>query len=66
MRLDMPNFSKLRNRYFDHQLQLPDTEQSKLSQVVLFRKITDGVVETHVLNLKSMLDLKQPGGRLGH
>jgi len=31
------------------------TEQSKHSQVVLFRKISDGVVETHVLNLKTML-----------
>jgi polysaccharide export outer membrane protein len=31
------------------------TEQAKHSQVVLFRKITDGVVETHVLNLKAML-----------
>jgi polysaccharide biosynthesis/export protein len=31
------------------------TEQSKHSQVVLFRKVTDGVVEAHVLNLKAML-----------
>ncbi|HEY4053834.1 MAG TPA: polysaccharide biosynthesis/export family protein [Terriglobales bacterium] len=31
------------------------TEQSKHSQVVLFRKLLDGVVETHVLNVKSML-----------
>ncbi len=31
------------------------TEQSKHSQVVLFRKVTDGVVETHVLNMKAML-----------
>lgn len=31
------------------------TEQSKHSQVVLFRNVTDGVVETHVLNIKSML-----------
>jgi polysaccharide export outer membrane protein len=28
------------------------TEQAKHSQVVLFRRITDGVVETYVLNLK--------------
>jgi len=31
------------------------TEQSKHSQVVLFRKLLDGVVESHVLNVKSML-----------
>jgi protein involved in polysaccharide export with SLBB domain len=31
------------------------TEQAKHSEVVLFRKINDGVVETHVLNLKAML-----------
>ena len=31
------------------------TEQSKHSQVVLFRKITDGVVEAHVINVKAML-----------
>jgi polysaccharide biosynthesis/export protein len=31
------------------------TDQSKHSQVVLFRKVIDGVVETHVVNLKSML-----------
>src|SRR5438270_11345649 len=31
------------------------TELSKHSQVVLFRKIADGVVETHVLNIKAML-----------
>jgi polysaccharide export outer membrane protein len=31
------------------------TDQSKHSQVVLFRKVTDGVVETHVLNIKTML-----------
>ncbi|SRR6266567_1229031 len=31
------------------------TDQAKHSQVVVFRKITDGVVETHVLNLKAML-----------
>ena len=31
------------------------TEQAKHSQVVLFRKLLDGVVETHVLNVKSML-----------
>jgi polysaccharide export outer membrane protein len=30
-------------------------EQAKHSQVLLFRKITDGVVETHVLNVKAML-----------
>ena len=31
------------------------TEQAKHSQVVLFRQITDGVVESHVLNIKAML-----------
>jgi polysaccharide export outer membrane protein len=31
------------------------TDQSRHSQVVLFRKITDGIVETHVLNVKTML-----------
>lgn len=31
------------------------THQSKHSQVVLFRKIHDGVVESHVLNVKAML-----------
>jgi polysaccharide export outer membrane protein len=31
------------------------TEQAKHSQVVLFRKVSDGVVETHVLNVKAML-----------
>jgi polysaccharide biosynthesis/export protein len=31
------------------------TDASKHSQVVLFRRIGDGVVETHVLNLKAML-----------
>jgi polysaccharide biosynthesis/export protein len=48
------------------------TEQSKHSQVVVFRKINDGVVEAHVLNVKSMLasrnleeDLQlQPGDML--
>jgi polysaccharide biosynthesis/export protein len=30
-------------------------DQAKHSQVVLFRKQTDGVVEAHVLNMKSML-----------
>ena len=30
-------------------------DQAKHSQVVLFRKLLDGVVETHVLNVKSML-----------
>jgi polysaccharide biosynthesis/export protein len=48
------------------------TEQSKHSQVVLFRKVTDGVVEAHVLNVKAMLaarnleeDLElQPGDML--
>jgi polysaccharide export outer membrane protein len=48
------------------------TERSKHSQVVLFRKVSDGVVETHVLNLKAMLashnleeDLElQPGDML--
>lgn len=33
-------------------------DQSKHSQVVLFRRISDGVVESHVLNLKSMLASK--------
>ena len=48
------------------------TEQSKHSQVILFRKVSNGVVETHVLNVKSMLssrnleeDLElQPGDML--
>ncbi|MCU1272501.1 MAG: polysaccharide export protein [Acidobacteriaceae bacterium] len=31
------------------------TEQSKHSQVVLFRKVTDGIVEARVLNMKAML-----------
>jgi polysaccharide biosynthesis/export protein len=31
------------------------TDQSKHSQVVLFRPVTEGVVETHVLNVKAML-----------
>jgi polysaccharide biosynthesis/export protein len=31
------------------------TEQAKHSQVLLFRKIADGVVESHVLNVKAML-----------
>jgi polysaccharide biosynthesis/export protein len=31
------------------------TEQSKHSQVVVFRKVLDGVVESHVINLKAML-----------
>jgi polysaccharide export outer membrane protein len=31
------------------------TESSKHSQVVLFRRVSTGVVETHVLNLKAML-----------
>jgi protein involved in polysaccharide export with SLBB domain len=31
------------------------TEGAKHSQVIVFRKILDGVVETHVLNVKSML-----------
>ncbi len=31
------------------------TDQAKHSQVVLFRKVTDGVVEAHVLNVKAML-----------
>jgi polysaccharide export outer membrane protein len=31
------------------------TDQSKHSQVVLFRKVTDRVVETRVLNIKTML-----------
>lgn len=30
-------------------------DQAKHSQVVLFRKLLDGIVETHVLNVKSML-----------
>jgi polysaccharide export outer membrane protein len=48
------------------------TDQSKHSQVVVFRKINDGVVEAHVLNVKTMLasrnleeDLQlQPGDML--
>ena len=31
------------------------TDQAKHSQVVLFRKVTDGVVESHVVNIKAML-----------
>jgi protein involved in polysaccharide export with SLBB domain len=31
------------------------TDASRHSQVVLFRRVSDGVVETHVLNLKAML-----------
>jgi polysaccharide export outer membrane protein len=31
------------------------TEQAKHSEVVLFRTISDGVVESHVVNLKAML-----------
>lgn len=31
------------------------TELSKHSQVVLFRRVTDGLVESHVFNLKAML-----------
>lgn len=31
------------------------TDQSKHSQVVLFHKVTDGVVEAHLLNVKAML-----------
>jgi polysaccharide export outer membrane protein len=31
------------------------TDQSKHSQVVVFRKVLEGVVESHVLNLKAML-----------
>jgi polysaccharide biosynthesis/export protein len=31
------------------------TDQAKHSQVVLFRQITDGIVESHVLNIKAML-----------
>jgi polysaccharide export outer membrane protein len=34
------------------------TEQAKHSQVVLFRKLLDGIVETHVFNVKSMLALR--------
>ena len=34
------------------------TEQSRHSQVVLFRRVTDDVVEAHVLNLKKMLQSK--------
>lgn len=30
-------------------------DQAKHSQVTLFRQITDGVVESHVLNIKTML-----------
>jgi polysaccharide biosynthesis/export protein len=31
------------------------TDQSKHSQVVVFREVTDGIVESHVLNIKAML-----------
>ena len=31
------------------------TDQSKHSQVVLFHKVTEGVVEAHLLNVKAML-----------
>jgi polysaccharide export outer membrane protein len=31
------------------------TDQSKHSQVVLFHRLTDGVVESHILNMKTML-----------
>jgi polysaccharide export outer membrane protein len=31
------------------------TDQSKHSQVVLFRRVNDGVVESHVVDLKTML-----------
>jgi polysaccharide export outer membrane protein len=34
------------------------TDASKHSQVVLFRRISGGIVETHVLNLKAMLALR--------
>jgi len=34
------------------------TEQSKHSQVVVFRAVTDGIVESHVLNIKTMLASK--------
>ena len=37
------------------------TEQSKHSQVVVFRKVMDGVVEAHVLNLKAMLASRNLG-----
>jgi len=37
------------------------TDQSKHSQVVLFRKVSDGVVESHVLNIKSMLVARNLG-----
>jgi polysaccharide export outer membrane protein len=33
-------------------------EQAKHSQVVLFRRVSDDLVESHVLNLKHMLDTK--------
>lgn len=33
-------------------------DQAKHSQVLLFHKVTDGVVETHVLNMKAMLRSK--------
>jgi polysaccharide biosynthesis/export protein len=33
-------------------------DQARHSQVVLFRKVTDGVVESHVLNVKTMLATK--------
>jgi len=31
------------------------TDQAKHSQVVLFRKVTDGVLESYVVNIKAML-----------
>ena len=31
------------------------TDQAKHSQVVLFRKVTDGVLEAHVVNIKAMM-----------
>lgn len=37
------------------------TDQSKHSQVVVFRKVTDEIVESHVLNTKSMLATKNLG-----
>ncbi len=37
------------------------THQAKHSQVLLFRRVNDGIFETHVFNLKSMLKKKNLG-----
>lgn len=34
------------------------TQQARLSQVVLFRRVSSDVAESHVINLKKMLDMK--------